>query len=84
MPEVVRIGIPKSASHECHGWRLSSFARRYAIMMKVAIVGATGRTSIYLVAELRKTSAAVRVVARGMDKLARPLPKRQGRRRKAP
>jgi uncharacterized protein YbjT (DUF2867 family) len=53
-------------------------------MMKVAIVGATGRTSIYLVAELRKTSAAVRVVARGMDKLARPLPKRQGRRRKAP
>jgi uncharacterized protein YbjT (DUF2867 family) len=53
-------------------------------MMKVAIVGATGPTSIYLVAELRKTSAAVRVVARGMDKLARPLPKRQGRRRKAP
>ena len=23
-----RIGIPKSASHECHGWQLSSFARR--------------------------------------------------------
>jgi uncharacterized protein YbjT (DUF2867 family) len=32
-------------------------------MMKVAIVGATGPTSIYLVAELR--TAAVRVVARG-------------------
>ena len=43
-------------------------------MMKVAIVGATGPTGIHLAAELRKTAAAVRVVARGMDKLARLFP----------
>jgi nucleoside-diphosphate-sugar epimerase len=43
-------------------------------MMKVAILGATGPTGIHLAAELRKTAAAVRVVARGMDKLARLFP----------
>ena len=43
-------------------------------MTKVAIVGATGPTGIHLAAELRKTAAAVRVVARGMDKLARLFP----------
>jgi nucleoside-diphosphate-sugar epimerase len=40
-------------------------------MTKVAIVGATGPTGIHLTTELRKTAAAVRVVARSMDKLAR-------------
>jgi len=40
-------------------------------MTKVAFVGATG---IHLAAELRKTAAAVRVVARGMNKLARLFP----------
>ena len=43
-------------------------------MTKVAIVGATGPTGIHLAAELRKTAAAVRVVARGMDKLAQLFP----------
>ncbi len=43
-------------------------------MTKVAIVGATGPTGFHLVAELRKTPAALRVVARGMDKLARLFP----------
>ncbi len=45
-----------------------------AVMMKVAIVGATGPTGVHLVAELRKTDAAVRVIGRGMDKLARLFP----------
>jgi uncharacterized protein YbjT (DUF2867 family) len=43
-------------------------------MTKVAIVGATGPTGIHLAAELRKMTATVRVVARGMDKLARLFP----------
>src|SRR5215467_3572999 len=43
-------------------------------MAKVAIVGATGPTGIHPAAELRKTTATVRVVARGMDKLARLFP----------
>jgi len=43
-------------------------------MTKVAIVGATGPTGFHLAAELCKTSAVVRVVARGMDKLARLFP----------
>src|SRR5215831_6298482 len=43
-------------------------------MTKVVIVGATGPTGIHLAAELRKTTANVRVVARGMDKLARLFP----------
>ena len=43
-------------------------------MTKVAIVGATGPTGIHLAAELRRTTAAVRVVARGIDKLARLFP----------
>jgi len=43
-------------------------------MTKAAIVGATGPTGIHLAAELRKTTAAVRVVARSMDKLARLFP----------
>jgi nucleoside-diphosphate-sugar epimerase len=43
-------------------------------MAKVAIVGATGPTGIHLAAELRKTTATVRVVARGMDKLAKLFP----------
>jgi nucleoside-diphosphate-sugar epimerase len=43
-------------------------------MKKVAIVGATGPTGIHLAAELRKLIATVRVIARGMDKLARLFP----------
>ena len=43
-------------------------------MTKVVIVGATGPTGIHLAAELCKTTATVRVVARGMDKLARLFP----------
>ena len=43
-------------------------------MTTIAIVGATGPTGIHLAAALRKTGAGVRVVARGMDKLARLFP----------
>jgi nucleoside-diphosphate-sugar epimerase len=43
-------------------------------MTTIAIVGATGPTGIALAAELRKASARLRVVARGMDKLARLFP----------
>jgi nucleoside-diphosphate-sugar epimerase len=43
-------------------------------MTKVAIIGATGPTGVQLAAELRKTGAAVRVIARGKDKLARLFP----------
>jgi nucleoside-diphosphate-sugar epimerase len=43
-------------------------------MTKVAIVGATGPTGIHLATELRKTDAAVRVVARSMDRLVRLFP----------
>jgi nucleoside-diphosphate-sugar epimerase len=43
-------------------------------MTKVAIVGATGPTGIHLAAELLKTTAAIRVIARDMDKLARLFP----------
>ena len=43
-------------------------------MTKVAIVGATGPTGFHLAAELRKTPAALRVVARSADKLARLFP----------
>ncbi len=43
-------------------------------MAKVVIVGATGPTGIHLATELRKSMDAVRVVARGMDKLARLFP----------
>src|SRR6516165_10832551 len=43
-------------------------------MTKVAIIGATGPTGVHLAAELHKTGAAVRVVARGMDKLTRLFP----------
>jgi len=43
-------------------------------MTKIAIIGATGPTGIHLAAELRKTDAVVRVVARAMDKLLRLFP----------
>src|SRR6516165_2275714 len=43
-------------------------------MTKIAIVGATGPTGIHLVAELRKTAAAVRVIARDDDKLVQLFP----------
>lgn len=43
-------------------------------MTTIAIVGATGPTGIQLTAELRKTGAQLRVVARGRDKLARLFP----------
>ena len=43
-------------------------------MTKIAIVGATGPTGIHLATELRPTAATVRVVARGVDKLARLFP----------
>jgi hypothetical protein len=45
-----------------------------AVMTKVAIVGATGPTGIHLAAELRQTAAAVRVIARSIDKLTRLFP----------
>ena len=41
--------------------------------MKIAIIGATGPTGIHLAAELRKTIATVRVIARSMDKLAKAI-----------
>jgi nucleoside-diphosphate-sugar epimerase len=44
------------------------------IVVKIAVVGATGPTGIHLVTELRKTVAAVRVIARSMDKLVRLFP----------
>jgi putative NADH-flavin reductase len=43
-------------------------------MTKIAIVGATGPTGIHLVAELCRHTAAVRVIARDMNKLARLFP----------
>jgi len=43
-------------------------------MTKIAIIGATGPTGIHLAAQLRKTDAIVRVVARAMDKLSRLFP----------
>ena len=43
-------------------------------MTKIAIIGATGPTGIHLAAQLRKTDAVVRVVARAMDKLSRLFP----------
>src|SRR5262249_11244340 len=39
-------------------------------MTKIAIIGATGPTGIHLVAELCRHTAAVRVIARDMGKLA--------------
>ena len=44
------------------------------IMVKIAVVGATGPTGIHLVTELRKTVATVRGIARSMDKLVRLFP----------
>jgi len=44
------------------------------VMTKIAIVGVTGPTGIHLVAELCRHTAAVRVIARDMDKLARLFP----------
>jgi nucleoside-diphosphate-sugar epimerase len=43
-------------------------------MTKIAILGATGSTGIHLATELRLMAATVRVVARGMDKLAQLFP----------
>jgi nucleoside-diphosphate-sugar epimerase len=43
-------------------------------MMKIAVIGATGPTGLRLVAELRKTVASVRVIARRMDKLVQLFP----------
>jgi nucleoside-diphosphate-sugar epimerase len=43
-------------------------------MTKIAVVGATGPTGIHLVSELRKTAAAVRVIARDGNKLAQLFP----------
>lgn len=43
-------------------------------MPKIGIIGATGPTGIHLAAELRKTDAVLRVIARGTDKLARLFP----------
>jgi nucleoside-diphosphate-sugar epimerase len=43
-------------------------------MTKIAILGATGPTGIHLATELCMAAATVRVVARGMDKLARLFP----------
>jgi nucleoside-diphosphate-sugar epimerase len=43
-------------------------------MAKVAILGATGPTGIHLAAALRQDGVPVRVVARGMDRLARLFP----------
>jgi nucleoside-diphosphate-sugar epimerase len=43
-------------------------------MAKIAILGATGPTGIHLAAALRQDGTPVRVVARGMEKLARLFP----------
>ena len=43
-------------------------------MTTIAIAGATGPTGIALAAELRKTKASLRVIARGLDKLTRLFP----------
>jgi nucleoside-diphosphate-sugar epimerase len=43
-------------------------------MTIIAIVGATGPTGFHLVQELRKRGADLRVIARGMDRLARLFP----------
>jgi uncharacterized protein YbjT (DUF2867 family) len=45
-----------------------------SIMMKIAVVCATGPTGLHLVTGLRKTVATVRVVARSTDKLLRLFP----------
>ncbi len=42
--------------------------------MTIAIVGATGPTGFHLAAELRKSGASVRVIARGADRLAQLFP----------
>jgi hypothetical protein len=51
--------------------------RAATIMMKIAVVGATGPTGLHLVTELRKTIAAARVIARGMDKSSSYFLRRQ-------
>src|SRR6516164_4648441 len=63
------------------GWRACSlrkcfhvFRNEGAVMTKIAIIGATGPTGIHLAAELRKTDAVVRVIARARDKLSRLFP----------
>ena len=43
-------------------------------MTTIAIVGATGPTGFHLVQELRKRGADLRVIARGIDRLARLYP----------
>jgi uncharacterized protein YbjT (DUF2867 family) len=43
-------------------------------MTTIAIVGASGPTGSHLAAELRRAAATVRVIARGMDRLARLFP----------
>jgi hypothetical protein len=48
-----------------------------SIMMKIAVVCATGPTGLHLVTELRKTIAAARVIARGMDKSSSYFLRRQ-------
>jgi putative NADH-flavin reductase len=45
-----------------------------SIMMKIAVVCATGPTGLHLVTGLRKTVATVRVIARSMDKLVQLFP----------
>ncbi|MGA8692536.1 MAG: NAD(P)H-binding protein, partial [Xanthobacteraceae bacterium] len=52
----------------------SSTYRAAFIMMKIAVVGATGPTGIHLVTELRKTVASARVIARSTDRLVRLFP----------
>ena len=42
--------------------------------MTIAIVGATGPTGFHLAAALRKRGADVRVIARGMERLAQSFP----------
>jgi nucleoside-diphosphate-sugar epimerase len=48
--------------------------RLVRVVTKIAILGATGPTGIHLVAELGRHTAAVRVIARDMHKLARLFP----------
>ena len=52
-------------------------------LTQVAVVGATGPTGIALANELRKTTAAVRVVARDMERLARLFPEASIEKRQA-
>src|SRR5262249_10466484 len=78
----VFVNRPYCVLHYMPSLAVSHWANRQAfstlepapIMMKIAVVGATGPTGIHLVIELRKTVASVRVIARSAERLARLFP----------